>query len=245
MASWGWEDNSAPTDGGKKKNLEIKKKDQNKCGTRFVGGETEGEKKKFKSMSRSEPLWGENSFQRGDQRGCASLQEAQGSCLCLCRTQKENLSPCRWHRPSLAAPRLGDKKLERPRPQEEAGRAAPPSSVSFESAPGLPKNPRDRAFPAPCRTAQALGEDWLLHFLLPNRRMRQPRPTSDPPPPPAPRISGSTPCHHTSCNLLATSTLTHPVCSLCQLHPVILNPGISWSGLAEDLARPTACLTPV
>lgn len=67
MASWEWEDNSAPTDGEKKKNLEIKKKDQNKCGTRFVGGETEGKKKKFKSMSRSEPLWGENSFLRGDQ----------------------------------------------------------------------------------------------------------------------------------------------------------------------------------
>lgn len=74
----------------KKKNLEIKKKDQNKCGTRFVGGETEGEKKKFKSMSRSEPLWCENSFQRGDQdpeRVCVPPQ-IQGSCFCLYRTQK-------------------------------------------------------------------------------------------------------------------------------------------------------------
>lgn len=131
------------------------------------------------------------------QRGCASLQEIQGSCFCLCRTQKESLLPCRRHRPSLAAPRLGEKKLERPRPQEEAERAAPPSSVSFAHVRGLnlhqdsPRTPGTGPSPrraAPRRTAQALGEHWLLHFLLPNLRMRQPCPTSAPQPP---RISGS------------------------------------------------------
>lgn len=146
--------------------------------------------------------------------------------LLLLIQDTENLSPCCWHQPSLVAPRLGEKKLVRPRPQEEAGRAAPPSSVSFgtrpraESAPGLPKNPRDRVFPTPCRTAQGLGEHWQLHFLLPNRRMRQPHPTSDPPTPAenlrvelAQRVP--IPCHHTSCSLLATSPHSPTPSVLC------------------------------
>lgn len=180
------------------------------------------------------------------QRGCASLQEIQGSCFCLCRTQKESLLPCRRHRPSLAAPRLGEKKLERPRPQEEAGRAAPPSSVSFAHVRGLnlhqdsPRTPGTG--PSPRRAAQR--RLWVNTGCSIFCSRTSGCASHAPPAPPNPRESqgqassaspNPLPSHFLQ-PLSHLPTLTYPVCSLCQLHHVILNPGISRSSLAEDLA---------